>query len=295
MPQWQKIISASSAVAMTIAFAGVAALGVLLAIEVLGVGLQGLELESAAPLGNTSAVGSHVGVLWLAGRQLQPERDGAARRARALGIRHVIRATRAGDSLPADFTRRRVSGQIELLEVSGAERAHVGCVRERWSGSDHALRERLTRELGTPRGADHLLDPERMVELTPAQGNLTVALVATECDATGAMLHVVPHEPGLLEAVVESARPVDVAFNATAFPAWRVSVDGGAGLPARAVAPGYIYAHVPAGRHRIVARAGSMPGYGVWLVLAALGVSALAWLDVRHLRAAWQYLRRFRG
>jgi hypothetical protein len=46
MPRWQTIISASSAVALTLAFAGVTALGVLLAGEVLGVGLQGLELPA---------------------------------------------------------------------------------------------------------------------------------------------------------------------------------------------------------------------------------------------------------
>ena len=46
MPRWQTIISAASAVALTIAFAGVTALGVLLASEVLGVGLQGLELPA---------------------------------------------------------------------------------------------------------------------------------------------------------------------------------------------------------------------------------------------------------
>ncbi|MDQ0643895.1 DUF998 domain-containing protein [Microbacterium murale] len=46
MPRWQTIISASSAVALTIAFAGVTALGVLLASEVLGVGLQGVVLPA---------------------------------------------------------------------------------------------------------------------------------------------------------------------------------------------------------------------------------------------------------
>ncbi len=46
MPRWQTIISASSAFALTIAFAGVTALGVLLAGEVLGIGLQGLELPA---------------------------------------------------------------------------------------------------------------------------------------------------------------------------------------------------------------------------------------------------------
>lgn len=46
MPRWQVVISAASAVSLTIAFAGVTALGVLLASEVLGVGLQGLELPA---------------------------------------------------------------------------------------------------------------------------------------------------------------------------------------------------------------------------------------------------------
>lgn len=46
MPRWQRIISGASAVALTIAFAGVTALGVLLASEVLGVGLQGVELPA---------------------------------------------------------------------------------------------------------------------------------------------------------------------------------------------------------------------------------------------------------
>lgn len=46
MPRWQAVISTASAVALTIAFAGVTALGVLLAGEVLGVGLQGLELPA---------------------------------------------------------------------------------------------------------------------------------------------------------------------------------------------------------------------------------------------------------
>jgi len=46
MPRWQIVISSVSAVALTIAFAAVTALGVLLASEVLGVGLQGLELPA---------------------------------------------------------------------------------------------------------------------------------------------------------------------------------------------------------------------------------------------------------
>jgi len=48
MPGWQVVISSLSAVALTIALAGVTALGVLLATQVLGVGLEGLELPAAA-------------------------------------------------------------------------------------------------------------------------------------------------------------------------------------------------------------------------------------------------------
>lgn len=63
MPRWQIIISSVSAVALTIAFAGVTALGVLLASEVLGVGLQGLELPTLGGgiiTGVASAVGGRL-------------------------------------------------------------------------------------------------------------------------------------------------------------------------------------------------------------------------------------------
>lgn len=63
MPRWQEIISAGSAVALTIAFAGVTALGVLLAGEVLGVGLQGLQLPALGGgiiTGVASAVGGRL-------------------------------------------------------------------------------------------------------------------------------------------------------------------------------------------------------------------------------------------
>lgn len=46
MPRWQAVVSDLSAVAVTIAFAAVTALGVLLASEMLGVGLHGLELPT---------------------------------------------------------------------------------------------------------------------------------------------------------------------------------------------------------------------------------------------------------
>jgi hypothetical protein len=60
MPRWQVVVSSLSAVALTIAFAGVTALGVLLTTEVLGAGLQGLEL-SAVGGGLVTGVASAVG------------------------------------------------------------------------------------------------------------------------------------------------------------------------------------------------------------------------------------------
>ena len=71
MPRWQAVVSDVSAVALTIAFAGVTALGVLLAGEILGVGLQGLELPAiggglltgvAAAVGGRLAFAAGVGL-----------------------------------------------------------------------------------------------------------------------------------------------------------------------------------------------------------------------------------------
>src|SRR5690606_24479743 len=71
MPGWQAVISDFSAVALTIAFVGVTALGVLLAGEILGVGLQGLEIPAfggglltgvASAVGGRFAFGAGVGV-----------------------------------------------------------------------------------------------------------------------------------------------------------------------------------------------------------------------------------------
>ena len=244
---------------------------------------NGLELESAVPIATTSSVGSHIGVLWSAGKQLQPERAGFARRAEAFGVRYLLQLKQADAAVPAGFVRRKSRGQIELLELAQGAQAHVGCVRERWSGSDRALRVRLTHDLVEPAGADKLLDPERFIELQTTSGDLKTEPVASDCDATGATLELVPREPGAIEADVSSRTPVDVAFHATAFPGWRVSVDGASGTPARMIAPGYFYAHVGAGHHHLIATASSMPGYAWLLVGAMLAIAGLAWLDVSRI------------
>jgi hypothetical protein len=243
---------------------------------------QGLELASAVPLANTSAVGSHVGLLRMAAQQLQPERAGAGQRAQALGVRYVLRSSSA--PIPhSGFVRRNVSGSVELWENPAAGLAHVGCVRERWTGSDRALRERLAEQLATADGADRLLDPEQLIELVQGSGEVRVERVEDGCAASSARLSVRKLEPGVLEALVEAEAPTDVVFSATAFPGWRLSVDG-AFAPQQVIAPGYVGAHVARGRHRVLATAGTLPGYGLVLGLGALAVAALAWLRLSRQR-----------
>lgn len=71
MPPWQRVVSNLSAVALTLVFAAITATGVLLAAEVLAVGLQGLRLAAlgggmlagvAAAVGGRFAYGSGIGL-----------------------------------------------------------------------------------------------------------------------------------------------------------------------------------------------------------------------------------------
>ncbi|WP_314648950.1 DUF998 domain-containing protein [uncultured Microbacterium sp.] len=60
MPRWQKVVTDVSAIALTVAFVGVTGLGVLLGMQVLAIGLQGLELTTvggALVTGFAAAVG----------------------------------------------------------------------------------------------------------------------------------------------------------------------------------------------------------------------------------------------
>jgi hypothetical protein len=243
---------------------------------------QGLELQSAVPLGNTSAVGSHVGLLWLAAKQLQPERAGADQRAKALGVRYVLQ-TSSEPNPQSGFVSRNVSGSVELWENPAVGLAHVGCVRERWTGSDRALRARLARQLVEPSGADRLLDPEQLVELVQAAGEVRVERVERVCAASSARLSARKLEPGVLEALVEAEAPLDLVFSVTAFPGARLSMDG-APVPFQVVTPGYLAVHVERGRHRVLATASTLPGYGYVLGLGALAVAALAWLRLPRAR-----------
>jgi hypothetical protein len=233
---------------------------------------DGLVVASSVPVGITSGVGSHIGIEWLAARQLELARPNATARAEALGVRYVLDV-----ATPSEWRELRRVGTVVLAErPGGTDLVGVGCVSERWKGSDDALRERLSRELTSAAGADRLLDPAHFTLLERAAGVVVASRVALDgCDATGASVTPHPREPGALEASIEGRAPLDVVFRATAFPSWRVTLDGKRELVPHQVAPGFFVVRVPAGRHHVVAVVSSLPGYAFALAAGVLAVLAL--------------------
>jgi hypothetical protein len=114
------------------------------------------------------------------------------------------------------------------------------------------------------------------------------------CDATNARVTSIPREPGALEAVVDTRAPVDVVFRATAFPTWKVTVDGRPADRIEMVAPGFFTVRVPAGRHHVVAVVSPMPGYLFGIVLGALAVAAASVLRLEHVHRARAWLDRIK-
>ena len=142
----------------------------------------------------------------------------------------------------------------------------------------------MAEQFAQPSTADQILDPRRLIELAPGDGEVKREVVAEPCDSSAATLRAVPREPGAIEVEVSSESPVDVVFHGSAFPGWRVAIDGAAGGPTRKSAPGYFFVRVGPGQHRIVATAGTTQGYGWLLAATAVAIAALAWLEPRHLR-----------
>jgi len=243
---------------------------------------DGLALASGVPIGATDAVGSHVGILQLAFEKLDPNRAGSARRAEALGVRSLLTL-----GVPdAGWVERHRSGSVALFDHERpSDLVGLGCVTRGYAGTDKALRERLVLELSTPRGADRLLDPDAPVALEFERGAFREwAEPAQGCSATGARLSTHGSTPGELEARVENRHPVDAVLRVTAFPGWRVTLDG---RPAatRMVAPGFISVRLPPGTHQLVARASLLPGSSSILLVALLGILAASLPAARWLRA----------
>ncbi len=252
--------------------------------------VDGVPLESSVPIGITGGLGSHVGIHWLAFHRLELGREGSARRAEALGIRHALAL---GES-PAGWRVRRESGDVRLLAHEGpTELVGAGCIIERWYGSDHALRKRLVGDLKTTAGADRLLDPNWFVAIEQAPGETEVRARANDdrsCKVANVRVTPIAREPGALEAVVEAPAPVDVVFRVTAFPTWRVWVDGARAERTEVVAPGFFTTRIGPGKHRVLAMVGPMPGYLGFIALGALAVAAASFVRLEHLRRARVWL-----
>jgi hypothetical protein len=244
-----------------------------------------VDVASAVPTGTAAAVGAHVGVLARAAQFLDPERPGSTARAQALGIGYLLLDGAAGGP-PAGWVVRSRQGDVQLVEQSAAL-VGVGCVERRWIGSPDRIRSRLNAELATPAAADVLLDPARFTALEYGSGEVVVASWSRAgCDDRNASVSAVTAESGEVYAEVQSIAPVDVVFRFSAFPTWRVFVDGMPAPVPTLIAPGFFSIRMPPGTHRLTAEVSSLPHYGSLIGLAALVTASLAVGRGRFGRAA---------
>lgn len=234
---------------------------------------RGTILASPLPLAHGGGVGAHVGVNSVAFEQLRPTQPGSARRAERLGIRYLVHTL---DQTPAPedgwIERHRGGGVILSEREGGTDLVGVGCISRVWRGPDAALREALVRDL---RGDTSALDRPTLTQIEAAPGALAESEVALgACSTEGAAVVERRREPGAYEATIEALAPVDVVIRASAFPSWRVWVDG-VEAPVRQVAPGFPSVRVPPGRHRIEAVVSLPRGYllGGWLGLLVIGLA----------------------
>ena len=233
--------------------------------------LFGVELASAVPLSESLGAGAHVGVACVAFQALRPAARDSAMRAESLGIRTIIH--RASRKLTPDDAWRTIAtrGEVEMSErVGGTDVVGVGCVSHRWSGSDAALRDALFADLV---GDAHVLeDPRALTELVTTSGPVVREDIAhDDCDARAADVREIKREPGVYEATVLATSDVDVVFRASAFPTWRVVVDG-VRATVKVVAPGWFAVRVRAGAHHVIAEVSPLRGYAAGIVLALVVV-----------------------
>ena len=252
--------------------------------------LGGIELESATPLGEgTAGPGSQLGVMTAAFRALKATVAGSDRRAEALGIRTLLHP-RSQPPIPADRWRVIARHRDSVLSerTGGSDLIGIGCVTAMWRGSDRALRDALFVDLASAN--PQALDPEALVLLERASQPLEqIPIATTPCDPSGATISVLRTEPGHHQAVVTTVTPAELVIRATYIRNWTVTLDG---KPAstRLVAPGFVAVHLQAGKHTVTATVAPFAWYRFGLMLAALFVAALAWMD--HTRLWWPNSRR---
>ncbi len=235
--------------------------------------MHGLELASPVALAGSMGVGAHVGVNAVAFDSLRLDKPGGAARAEALGVRSLLH-TRANMPLPSKAWHVvRSSGDVRLSErVGGTDTVGIGCVDRALRGDDASLRKAVMVDLNGE--ASVIADPTSLVLLETTTGPLVHERVDRKgCDPSVAFVHEKKREPGAYEANVDTLAPIDVVIRASAFPTWRVVVDGAA-VPTRMVAPGFVSARLGAGIHHVVAIV-SPPAHYREMILAALFVVAL--------------------
>jgi hypothetical protein len=235
---------------------------------------DGIELAAAVSIGTAASVGAHVGMLAHATQQLAPERPGAAARAEALGVGHLLIERPPEAPLPG-WTVRHQIGATQL--ASRAVRlVGVGCIKRRWRGDPEAIRERLNRELSQPAEADLLLDPQALTAIEESTGPIVESAEPdSACADAGAIVSDVILQSGSLGATVDAAGAVDVVFRVTAFPTWKIRIDDAPAGPWSLVAPGFLSIRMPAGRHQLSATVDPLPHYTTWILLALLATAVI--------------------
>jgi hypothetical protein len=103
------------------------------------------------------------------------------------------------------------------------------------------------------------------------------------CDSSSAQVSQVAAEAGTVQANVQSSTPVDVVLRVSAFPTWRIHIDGQP-APATLVAPGFVSVRVAPGAHQVRAEVGLLPFYRAIIFGAMLLTSLLA---VARGRSSW--------
>jgi len=245
----------------------------------------GIEISSGVPVGTAASVGAHVGVLAFAAQKLRPLHAGSARRAEALGIGYLL--LERAESAPLDgWALRHQRGALQQWsQPTGIVGA--GCIERRWRGGRDAIRKQLIQQLGDPAAADRLLDPRTLTTLDYSEGPVVESAVPhAGCDASAAMIEDVELHPDSISVRVQSPAAVDIVFRMTAFPTWRVLIDGAAAPMPSVIAPGFFAVRVPPGRHALSASVSLLPRYAAWVALAVVATMGLAACRGRELRLA---------
>lgn len=236
------------------------------------------EIASGVPIAATNAVGAHVGVLWAAYHSFEPQADDAWLQAKALGIGYVL----LEKPLLSPHYRRLAGGRdLYLYALEPASSVlEVGCVSEEWSGPQALVGKEVMSGLSSKHSA-HLLNPDKLVRLAFTAAPFKKTPIRNECNTSGARVRLMRQTPGHILGQIEApTKPVVVVAHVSAFPSWKVTLDGKPS-PWFQVAPGFVAVSVSPGKHLVEFRGGTLPYYPALLGGAAALLLGLAWFEHR--------------